>query len=155
LPANGSPATTPPVKHPDRRLIAEGLAVGHVMPAAAPVAGAQQDPSGTGAIHGRVVDDRAVEIGFEAEIRETQRTASVLHGSLQYTDCSDWNRGAEPAREATILSLRRFYAGGVSANNPGARHSLGPVLGNQQAYTILSLVGCGQGVAPTKPAARP
>jgi len=108
------------------------------MPAAAPVAGAQQDPSGTGAIHGRVVDDRAVEIGFEAEIRETQRTASVLHGSLQYTDCSDWNRGAEPAREATILSLRRFYAGGVSANNPGARHSLGPVLGNHRPTRSLA-----------------
>ncbi len=73
----------------------------------------------------------------EAATSTGAKPASVLHGSLQYTDCSDWNGGAEAAREATILSLRRFYAGEVSANSPGSRHALGPVLGNQQAYTIL------------------
>lgn len=61
----------------------------------------------------------------------------VLHGTIRLADCTDWRRGPESQRRATIVALRGFYSGPVTSGNAGARTGHGPLLDNGLAYRIL------------------
>src|SRR4051812_33602013 len=55
---------------------------------------------------------------------------------IQTADCTDWRQATTPERLATIGQLRDFFGGPVSTGENGPNPP-GPVLDDEQAYTLI------------------